>query len=75
MHQLLSILCKPLGLLASFEVLEMSEKAGGTDILTEVKELKSLALNYLVSLKWETVIQASRLVKISQRELNYSVSR
>lgn len=70
MHQLLSILCKPVGLLASFEVLEMSEKAGGTDILTEVKKLKSLALSYLVSLKLETVIRVGRLVTINQRELN-----
>ena len=39
MYQL-PILRKQQGLLASFEVLEMSEKAGGTDILTEDSYLK-----------------------------------
>ena len=34
MHQL-SILCERQELLASFEVLDMSEKAGGTDISTD----------------------------------------
>ena len=40
------MLYKPQGLLASFEVLEMSEKAGGTDILTgsfEVLEMSEEA--------------------------------
>lgn len=49
MHQLF-ILRKPQGLLASFEVLEMSEKAGGTDILTDDKDLENIALNALEGL-------------------------
>ena len=39
MHQLY-IPCKWQRLLASFEVLEMSEKAGGADILRDEKDLK-----------------------------------
>lgn len=40
--------CKQQGLLASFEVLEMSEKAGGMDILTDGQYLKehSIALSF-----------------------------
>ena len=49
MHQL-CILCKPQWLLASFEVLEMSEKAGGTDMSTDDKDL-IMALNCLVKPK------------------------
>lgn len=50
MHQL-SIPCKSQRLLASFEVLEMSEKAGGTDILRDDKGLNKIALNSLVNLE------------------------
>lgn len=60
MHQL-SILRKLQGLLASFEVLEMSEKAGGIDILTDDKDLKIVALNCLLCLKKNVMQDAKGL--------------
>ena len=50
MHQL-SISCKLQRLLASFEVLEISEKAGGTDILRDGQIVNNKALNFLANLK------------------------
>ena len=45
MHQLSMLVLNPHNLLASFEVLETSEKAGGTDIVTDDGRNSVVALN------------------------------
>ena len=45
MHQLSMLVINPDNLLASFEALETSEKAGGTDILTDDGRNSIVALN------------------------------
>ena len=51
MHQLSILVSKPHSLLASFEVLETSEKAGGTDMLIDDGRISIVTLNSPVSLK------------------------
>ena len=51
MHQPSTLVSRPHSLLASFEVLETSVKAGGTDILTDDERISIVALNSLVSLR------------------------